>query len=92
MDDLTELLADVVALDEDERQIACGAQQLVVAREDRPLFGAGQAHETPPREMRTKGRVLPNDSQPGGEPAEHLVYGEMLGGHSVVPEKILRRG
>ena len=48
VDDLTELLADVIALDEDERQTRCGAQQLVVAREDGSLFGAGQAHETPP--------------------------------------------
>ena len=70
---LPELLAEVVAGDEEMRRQIGVAHQAGVARQQQAMLAAGTLRQRPAAQVRAVGDVVAEDAQPAGKPAEHLV-------------------
>ena len=81
MDDLTQLLTEVVAADEDDGEPTSQARHAVVSRQYRPALGASVSYQAASAEVRTISGILPNQSQPRGEATEHRVDSKASGAH-----------
>jgi hypothetical protein len=84
--DLLELLAKVVAADEDDGDGRWSAQEAAITRQDDTSFGPSVAQERAPAEMCAVRRILPDQAQPCGQPTEHSVYGKSQRIHRPVRE------
>ncbi len=85
VDDLLQLFAKVIAFNQEHPHVARRAWCAPITREQRPTFRAGVAQQCSSREVRPIGGVLSDEPQPGGQPTEHLVYGEAVGRHASPP-------
>lgn len=80
-DDLHQLFAEVIALDEEMRQLEA-AQEVAPSREDDAAFRARQAQQGAATQMGSVGGVIAEEAQPSGKSPEHGVDGESrLRGH-----------
>ncbi|MBP1688835.1 MAG: hypothetical protein H6Q33_4978 [Deltaproteobacteria bacterium] len=89
--DLSQLLAEMIAGDEQQRDIGMLPRQAPVPRQDDATLRAGVAHEGAAGQVRAVGGILTEDAQPTGETAEHFVDGKAVD-HHVRRVKIVRRG
>jgi hypothetical protein len=71
--DLTELLAEVVAFDEQQRRRRMLAQQLAVTRENDPPLAARVPDQCSSCQVRPAGCVMADKAEPDGEAAEHTI-------------------
>jgi hypothetical protein len=77
-DHLLELVAEMIVLDKEERDVWRATQPAEISRQDRSALGARVPHERCAGEVCSVGSVLSDDAQPRGQAAEHLIDGETM--------------
>jgi hypothetical protein len=77
-DHLAELVAEMIVLDEEERDVRRAAQPAEVSRQDRSALGACMAQQRGSGEVCSVGSVLSDDAQPRGQATEHFIDGETM--------------
>src|SRR5262249_39571897 len=82
--DLAELLAEVIARDEDVRRQLGIAHEPRVARDDHPALEPRARDQPPSMQVRAVCDVVPEDPEPAGEPPEHRVHRKVDGCHGTV--------
>src|SRR3990172_12987911 len=73
--DLAELLAIIIAVDENKLR-RLFLLESAVAGKNQPVLGAGRMDQAVSGQVPAIDDVLPDDAQPLGQPAEHAVGGE----------------
>ncbi len=88
MEDLTQLLTEVVAGDEDDGEPSGRPGHAVISGQDRSVLGTSVSYQAASAEVRTVRGILPDQPQPRREATEHRVYSEPGTTHLVPAHKI----
>jgi hypothetical protein len=76
---LSELIAEMITFDEEERLARPPTQQAAVAGQDRSGLGARMADQRLAGEVCSVRGILSDDAQPRSQAAQHFVDGESMG-------------
>jgi len=85
---LPKLLAEVVAGDDEDAQIANRAHDTLISGQDYSALAAGLSDQAAPCQLRAVDGILPDQAEPSGEATQHLVYGKSVSDHHVPAIKI----